>query len=141
LEDRGAMSLGDYLTNLGSNERVAAYSRRNRSCHAGALVSWTPTVHRARLALSLWPLAQGSFLVVAQIRGAFAAGRARWPRYLLLRSALRARMVRGRCAHCDHGHLADCGEMVAVSSYWFRVTMKLLSYPKWSESSPYHPIP
>src|SRR5438105_9115543 len=40
---------------------------------------------------------------------------------------LRARVVRGRCAHCDHGHLADCGEMVAVRSYWFRVTMKCLS--------------
>ena len=109
------MSLGDYLTNLGSNERVAAYSRRNRSCHAGALVSWTPTVHRARLALSLWPLAQGSFLVVAQIRGAFAAGRARWPRHLVLRVALRVRMVRRSGSSHHRRNIAHSAEMVTLT--------------------------
>src|SRR5205823_4033327 len=73
--------------------------------------------------------AQGSFLAAPLAPVCCDAGcrGARWPRDFVLRVAVWVGMVRRRCAHCDHGHLADCAEMVAVSganrsggTRWFR---------------------
>src|SRR5436190_6199787 len=119
------MDIGDVLIWEATNG-LLLISHSDRSCRAGALVSWTARVQREGLALSVWSFAQGSFLaaVVAQIRGAFAAGRARWPRYRVLRLTLWPRMVRGRCTSHHSGHFAYCAEMAAMKVHKYAAQKK-----------------
>src|SRR5947207_15246391 len=74
-------------------------------------------IHRPRLALSIWPFTEGSFLIAdgAEICGALVSCRDHWSRDRLLYPTLRRRMAYYRTSSHSRGYFAYSAELVGVS--------------------------